>query len=68
MKFGRNRKVKVFQHYPLGTQENYNSFSLRNLMMGKGKKLESLKGGNGVRGRRSLYDLNLIARSAMGVV
>ena len=28
------------QHYPPGTQEKYNSFSSRNLIIGKGKELE----------------------------
>jgi hypothetical protein len=32
------------QHYPPGTQENYNSFSSRNLMMGKGTELEFPEG------------------------
>jgi hypothetical protein len=54
------------QHYPPGTQENFNSFSSRNLIMGKGKELESPEGRGGGKGRRSLCDLNLIARSAMG--
>jgi hypothetical protein len=32
--------MKNGQHYPPGTQENYNSFALRNIIMGKGKELE----------------------------
>jgi hypothetical protein len=41
-------------HYPLGTQKSYNSFSLRNIMMGKGKELESPEGwGGGKREQRS---------------
>jgi hypothetical protein len=40
----------VRQHYPPGTQESYNSFSLRNLKMGKGKELESPEGWGGGKG------------------
>jgi hypothetical protein len=54
------------QHYPPGTQEDYNSFSSSNLIMGKGKELEFPEGWGGGKGRRSLCDLNLIARSAIG--
>jgi hypothetical protein len=32
------------QHYPPGTQENYNNFPSRNLMMEKGKESEFLEG------------------------
>jgi len=35
-------------------------------MIGKGKELEFPEGREGARGRRSLCDLNLIARSAIG--
>jgi len=37
----------VYQHYPPGTQEIYNSFSSRNLMMKNGNKLESFNGRGG---------------------
>jgi len=39
------------QHYPPGTQENYNSFPSRDLMMEKGKELECSRraGGSGIR-------------------
>jgi hypothetical protein len=40
------------QHYPPGTQENYNSFASRNIIMGKGNELEFPIGGHGVRGTR----------------
>jgi len=36
------------QHYPPGTQKNYNNFSSRNLIMGKGKELEFPEGLGGV--------------------
>jgi hypothetical protein len=35
------------QHYPPGTHENYNSFSSRNLITGKGKELEFPEGRGG---------------------
>jgi hypothetical protein len=38
------------QHYPPGTQENDNSFSLRNLFIGKGKELEFPQGRGGGKG------------------
>jgi glutaredoxin len=38
------------QHYPPGTQENYNSFYSRNLIMGKGKELEFPEGRGGGKG------------------
>jgi len=38
------------QHYPPGTQEDYNSFSSRNLMMGKDKELEFPEGWGGCQG------------------
>ena len=38
------------QHYPPGTQEDYNSFSSRNLIMGKGKDLEFPEGWGGGKG------------------
>jgi len=38
------------QHYPPGTQENYNSFSSRNLIMGKGTELEFPEGRGGGKG------------------
>jgi len=41
---------KQNQHYPPGTQEDYNSFSLRNLIMGKGKELEFPEGRGGGKG------------------
>jgi hypothetical protein len=37
------------QHYPPGTQEKYNSFSSRNLVMGKGTELEFPEGRGGGR-------------------
>ena len=40
------------QHYPPGTQENYNSFSSRNLTMGKGKELEFPEGRGGGKGQQ----------------
>ena len=38
------------QHYPPGTQKNYNSFSSRNLIIGKGKELEFPEGQGGGKG------------------
>jgi hypothetical protein len=38
------------QQYPPGTQENYNSFLSRDLMMGKGKELELPEGPGGGKG------------------
>jgi len=38
------------QQYPPGTQENYNSFLSRDLMMGKGKELEFPEGPGGGKG------------------
>jgi hypothetical protein len=38
------------QHYSPGTQEDYNSFSSRNLMMGKGTELEFPEGRGGGKG------------------
>jgi len=38
------------QHYPPGTQENYNSFLSRDLIMGKGKELEFPEGLGGGKG------------------
>jgi hypothetical protein len=38
------------QHYPPGTQENYNSFSSRDLMMEKGKELEYSRRAGGGKG------------------
>jgi hypothetical protein len=38
------------QHYPPGTQEYYNSFSSRNLVMGKGKELKFPEGRGGGKG------------------
>jgi hypothetical protein len=38
------------QHYPPGTQEDYNSFSSRNLVMGKGTELEFPEGRGGGKG------------------
>jgi hypothetical protein len=43
----------VRQHYPPETQENYNSFSSRNIMMKNGKELEFPEGREGVRGLES---------------
>jgi hypothetical protein len=40
----------IVQHYPPGTQENYNSFSSRNLITGKGKELEFPEGRGGGKG------------------
>jgi hypothetical protein len=37
-----------YQHYPPGTQENYNSFSSRDLMMEKGKELECSRRAGGL--------------------
>jgi Nucleotide modification associated domain 1 len=50
-----NEEVHVEQpidrpHYPPGTQENYNSFSSRNLIIGKGKGLEFPEGWGGGKG------------------
>jgi hypothetical protein len=42
--------IYVKQHYPPGTQENDNSFSLRNLFIGKGKELEFPEGRGGGKG------------------
>jgi hypothetical protein len=42
--------VLCSQHYPPGTQEYYNSFSSRNLVMGKGKELEFPEGRGGGKG------------------
>jgi len=42
------------QHYPPGTQENYNSFSSRNPMMGKGTELELPEGWGGGKGEPSV--------------
>jgi hypothetical protein len=42
--------MESLQHYPPGTQESYNSFSSRNLMMGKGKDLEFPEGRGGGKG------------------
>jgi hypothetical protein len=36
------------QHYPPGTQENYNNFPSRNLMMEKGKESEFPEGRGGL--------------------
>jgi hypothetical protein len=41
------------QHYPPGTQKSYNTFSSRNLTMGKGKELESTEGRGGGKGAAS---------------
>jgi ABC-type multidrug transport system fused ATPase/permease subunit len=41
---------KITQHYPQGTQESYNSFSSRNLIMGKGKDLGFPEGRGGCQG------------------
>jgi hypothetical protein len=43
----------VNYYYPPGTQEIYNSFSSRNLIMENGKKLEFPEGREGVRGLES---------------
>ena len=40
----------VYQHYPPGTQEDYNSFSSRSLIMGKSKDLEFPEGRGGGKG------------------
>jgi hypothetical protein len=40
----------IGQQYPPGTQENYNSFLSRDLMMGKGKELELPEGPGGGKG------------------
>jgi hypothetical protein len=40
----------IYQHYPPGTQENYNNFSSRNLIMGKGNDLEFPEGRGGGKG------------------
>jgi len=45
---GKHSKIK--QHYPSGTQEDYNSFSSRNLVMGKGTELEFPEGRGGGKG------------------
>jgi hypothetical protein len=44
------RIMEEVQHYPPGTQENYNNFSSRNLIMGKGKELEFPEGWGGGKG------------------
>jgi len=49
-----NKKCPPVQHYPPGTQEIYNSFSSRNLMMENGKKLKFTEGREGVRGNRGV--------------
>jgi hypothetical protein len=46
----RIQKCDNIQHYPQRTQENYNSFSSGNLIMGKGKKLEFPEGRGGDKG------------------
>jgi hypothetical protein len=40
----------INRHYPPGTQENYNSFSSRNHIIGKGKGLEFPEGRGGFQG------------------
>jgi hypothetical protein len=47
------------QHYPPGTQENYNSFSSRNLIMGKGKELEFPEGWGGCQGEPPVPPKNI---------
>jgi hypothetical protein len=42
--------IQPKQHYPPGTQENYNSFSSRDLMMEKGKELECSRRAGGGKG------------------
>jgi len=39
-------------HYPPGTQEDYNSFSSKNLVMGKGTELEFPEGRGGGKGQQ----------------
>jgi hypothetical protein len=39
--------LKTKQHYPPGTQESYNSFSLRNLMIGKVRNWNPRRAGRG---------------------
>ena len=39
-----------YQHHPPGTQENYNSFSPRNLIVEKGNKLKCPEGPGGGKG------------------
>jgi hypothetical protein len=47
----QSKTVTTFtQHYPPGTQEDNNSFSSRNLAMGKGKELEFPEGRGGCQG------------------
>ena len=41
---------QYYQHYPPGTQEIYNSFSSRNLMMKNSNELESSEGRGGGKG------------------
>jgi hypothetical protein len=45
--------IVVTQHYPPGTQEIYNSFSSRNLVMKNGNELESSEERGRVRGLES---------------
>ena len=40
----------IYQHYPPGTHEDDNSFSSRNLILGKGKELEFPEGQGGGKG------------------
>jgi len=47
---GKGEELGFPQHYPPGTQEYYNSFSSRNLVMGKGKELEFPEGRGGGKG------------------
>jgi hypothetical protein len=40
--------IQKNQHYPPGTQENYNSFASKNIIMEKGKELEFPEGPGGL--------------------
>ena len=57
------------QHYPPGTQENYNNFSSRKIIMGKGKELEFPEGWGGGKGEptvppRTNKPINNIVKTA----
>jgi len=45
-----SKSITLKQHYPPGTPEDYNSFSSRNLVMGKGTELEFPEGRGGGKG------------------
>jgi hypothetical protein len=45
--FSKTTATSIYKNYPPGTQENHNSISSRNLIMGKGKELEFPEGWRG---------------------